>query len=108
MALTDLNFGPFLATGSPGNTVSIAQQEISPEVFLFPNPANKEIRVKSNAQVQSIVLFDAVGKHVKEAMITTHAFENTVYIGDLQDGIYFVRIKTSKGTEVRKLVKAQE
>lgn len=95
-------------TGSPGNTVSITQQEITPEVFLFPNPANKEIRIKSNAQVQAITMFDAVGKLVKEVVISTHAFENTVYIGDLPDGIYFMRIKTNKSTEVRKLVKAQE
>ncbi len=79
---------------------------------LFPNPAEKEVTLSftlSKPLELSIPIFDLAGRRVlegppaKEYEPGTHTL--VLDISSLPAGIYAVRISSSTGTEVRKLVK---
>lgn len=71
------------------------------EFALFPNPTTDSFTIKSNDVINSVSIFDVQGKTVK-------SFSNglvTYSISDLNSGLYFVRIKSSKGGTTKKLLK---
>jgi len=72
--------------------------DASSNVTLYPNPAHNviNIRTKGNTTVEYISLYDVTGKAVFEQRPvagTIHEFS----VADLQDGIYFLKMKTNQG-----------
>lgn len=76
-----------------------AVPEYSKEAKVYPNPAKNMLHVEGAGLVQMEV-FNIMGQSV---MNINENFE-TVDIGHLQNGIYFIRIKTTEGEKTVKLV----
>ena len=76
-----------------------AVPEYSKEAKVYPNPAKNMLHVEDAGLVQMEV-FNIMGQSV---MNINENFE-TVDIGHLQNGIYFVRLKTTEGEKTVKLV----
>ena len=76
-----------------------AIHENGKEAKIYPNPANDILHVEGS-DVILVEVFNIMGQSV---MNINENFE-TVDIGHLQNGIYFIRIKTSEGEKTMKLV----
>lgn len=72
-------------------------------ISIYPNPANSIINIRCDSAIKTIELFDIQGR-LLEADLTNS--NDTVFdIGAKQKGIYFLRIKTEKGSKTEKIVK---
>ena len=77
--------------------------EFDESVKIFPNPTNGIININSEFNLKSIELYDVQGR------ILEKSFENnsttTLNISKRQNGIYFMKITSDKGSKVEKVVK---
>jgi hypothetical protein len=69
-------------------------------VIIYPNPVRDILFIRSDAAIEQVIVHDISGKIRKE----TTAPGQEVSVRDLSDGLYFVRIKTTSGATVRKIV----
>jgi len=84
------------------STVLIEGIDATEDFSVFPNPANDRLNVSINSDKAEIELFSGTGQVVKKAIITgSSAVIPTL---EFPPGIYFLRIKTSAGVSVRKIV----
>ena len=69
-------------------------------VGVFPNPATDYFYLKGNAQsVHTVELLNIVGERLR----LYRADQNAFYIGDLDNGVYFVRLRDASGKLLRVL-----
>ncbi len=77
---------------------------------IFPNPTSEVLNivfVNENFKEVKINVVDVMGRlleNVKETFLSSH-FYKTLDVSDLQNGIYFLEIKTKDGNVVRTFVK---
>ena len=74
-------------------------QEHGKEAKVYPNPAKNMLHVEG-AGLTQVEVFNIMGQSV---MKINENFE-AIYIGHLQNGIFFIRIKTTEGEKTVKLV----
>ena len=75
-------------------------------VLLFPNPANNEVTLKFAAPVEAdFRVFDITGKLVIYEANVSVLGQHTLNTSALQNGTYFVRINSDKGTITKKFVR---
>lgn len=69
-------------------------------VKVYPNPASDYIKINSSGRIQSIEMYDSVGKKVRSRL------ENDkVEVSNLPDGVYQINIKTENGNFSEKFIK---
>ncbi len=73
--------------------------DINNEISIFPVPANQQINVKSNAGIISLALFDVNGKLIK-----TIDNSNWIATDNMNTGMYYLAIETSKGKLFKKIL----
>ena len=67
-------------------------------VAVYPNPVKDRLTVKANG-LQSIEIYNLVGQLVK------HSTSSVIDFGNLNEGIYFVRVKADGNTVTKRVVK---
>lgn len=72
-------------------------------VLLFPNPTFNEVTVISKNTIESLELYDLQGRRINTSAINKK--ESKLSMVPFPSGIYFVKIFSSKGTQMQKLVK---
>ncbi len=72
---------------------------------IYPNPANNVLHIVSDTELQSVSMFDLMGKQV--AHYDMHgALNNSISISDLNAGIFLMKIETVSGvSKLSKFVK---
>jgi len=93
-----LGNGPY----GPGWINAVSENNFNAEVKVYPNPADQNISIKSlQAGLAMIIEFyDIYGRLIKTEGIA----DNPVYVGDLNNGNYIIRIITGNKTYVKKLM----
>ena len=76
-----------------------AIQESGKDIKVYPNPANETLHVEGTG-VHQVEVFNMMGQSV---MRLNEGFEH-ILLKDLQNGVYFVRLKTHEGDMTVKLV----
>ena len=76
-----------------------AVQENGKNLRVYPNPANETLHVEGTGVLQ-VEMFNILGQSV---MRLDEGFEH-ILLKDLQNGVYFVRLKTHEGDKTVKLV----
>lgn len=71
------------------------------KIMVYPNPASKEIYIDTASPLLNIELVDLTGRIVLSETINPM---NTIQIGHLINGCYFLKIQTSKSTLIKKIV----
>lgn len=76
--------------------------EFEKNITLYPNPAASSITITGlpNEAVKSVSLFTIDGKQLKDFS----SFNGTLFLGDIENGIYIINIETSKNQYIKKLV----
>jgi len=73
------------------------------KVFLYPNPVNSTVTLKSNHSIDKIIILDISGKKVLN--FSTNSNQETIDVGELNSGIYFVKMYTKNGVYLNKMIK---
>jgi hypothetical protein len=77
------------------------EENNSQPVVVYPNPSSKVITLAGEAKIERIRIFNAEGKLV----FTRTSDENTVDVSVLENGTYFIEIKTDKSTITNRFIK---
>ncbi|QSS96259.1 T9SS type A sorting domain-containing protein [Psychroflexus sp. ALD_RP9] len=83
------------------NTLSINEQVAENVVKLYPNPATSILKIESNMIIETVEIYDQLGRLVLISNSTT------LNIQQLQSGLYFVKIKSAKNQIVKRLIKPE-
>ncbi len=97
----------YLALLNQGRIVTLTDNTLSTEDFtnqnkqlnIYPNPANNEFTIQTNADILGTKIYNVLGKLIME---TT---SKTINISDLNAGVYLVNITTNTKSFTKKLVK---
>lgn len=73
------------------------------KVTIYPNPANDYVEVVTKDIMESIAIYDVMGRLVQT--IVTQNSEVKIPISHYESGTYFLKIKTANGIKVEKLIK---
>ncbi|MCL2290971.1 MAG: T9SS type A sorting domain-containing protein [Bacteroidetes bacterium] len=75
-------------------------------ITVYPNPTNGQLQVKSyELQVTSISFFDIYGRSIQTPSMSLSSPETVIDLSHLLSGLYFVRISTTVGEIVKKILK---
>lgn len=87
--------------GIEGTELGVDDNLLS-EVFVYPNPITNvlNIRVPSNIEIQSIALYDVLGKDTGARLVN-----GAVNTASLAKGVYLLTVNTSAGTLTKKVIK---
>ncbi len=85
-----------------GTTSLISIDRHSP-IFIFPNPANSLINIRSDEEILTYSVTDIHGK----IWLTAHIKNNieSISVSDLPSGMYIITVRTEKGIGVSKYIK---
>ena len=65
------------------------------EIKVYPNPTNGQIVINGQVDVQSVEIYNVLGELIN----------NKADLSGFSSGLYFLKIKTSQGTTIRKIIK---
>ena len=71
---------------------------------IYPNPASDILTIATEANVEEIAIYDIYGRAVRQQVNETTG-QQVVDVADLENGIYFINIKTDKGNIVKRFIK---
>ena len=74
-------------------------------VSLFPNPCSDQVFIDVKQRLESIIVYDQLGRVVINKNYTTYQVQEQLNISNLNKGIYFVEVKTSGGKSKETLIK---
>jgi ELWxxDGT repeat protein len=85
------------------NNQTLTEKNIAPAIQVYPNPVSDEfsLRVQNDHKIESLKLFDASGKLMKDVL----NYNGKVNVSEFSAGIYFLKIKTNKGEFLSKILK---
>ncbi len=70
-------------------------------VRVYPNPVDDLLRIESDAEILSLQLYDAGGR----ALSARTGAETSIDVSGYSPGIYYLRVATSKGSKMEKIIK---
>ena len=71
---------------------------------LYPNPANDIIHVESELPIEQVVIYDISGRQLRQIQ---NPDNGTFSIGELSNGIYWIKISCDKRTATYKIIKSE-
>ena len=75
--------------------VPVAESKISFDFSVFPNPANEELNIYLNNDVEtssSIQLFEITGRVCKQLSLINNESKYVISLDDIASGIYFIKV----------------
>jgi hypothetical protein len=85
------------------NATSISEEPVMPEISLYPNPARGTVTIVPEGS--GLLQTEIIGMDGSIKLKYQH--QNILHLGNLKPGIYMVRITTTQGTVIKKLVKRE-
>ncbi len=81
---------------------AVSENQLQPELKLFPNPSAGNISILSEDEIYSIVLYDVTGKSVytRSGEITV----NSIDLSAQEKGVYLLKVATEKGVVVKRVI----
>ena len=76
-------------------------ENLQDKISLFPNPTQDYVTISNVGTIESNTLFDLNGRVIK----VINGGSNRIDVSDLENGIYFVNIKTNNTLETLKFIK---
>jgi hypothetical protein len=100
-----LEFGQYTFACGVSAVVGLQEEAVVDNRFvIYPNPASDQVVITNSdatIQAETVEILDAVGQLIFSTPVSGNSA--TLSIIDLPAGMYFVRITTNSGTELKKL-----
>jgi hypothetical protein len=72
---------------------------------LFPNPATNELRIQNTEfKIDKVEIYDVIGQRVFNQQLNANNQQLTLNVSFLQNGIYFLRLKSNSKTRTQKFI----
>ena len=84
-------------------SLSVAQNQLSPSIRIYPNPTSDIININCSDKMLSLALYDASGRLLQNKAID--GFDTKIDISEYAKGIYILKIRKSSGIKNEKLIK---
>lgn len=75
------------------------------QLSIYPNPTKNTVIIKANQNIEMVTVYDINGRLLKTNNPTYRQSEIEVKLGELSNGIYFLKIQTSLGIQTQKIIK---
>jgi uncharacterized repeat protein (TIGR01451 family) len=85
------------------NTLNTSVHQFDNSVRVYPNPSKAIVTITCTSNLKTVALFDMQGRLLETDLIGQSTAN--LDLGALQNGIYFLKITTDKGSKVEKIVK---
>jgi len=87
------------------NSTTLVDEFSDGRILVYPNPVNDELQIRSDIKILSITLSGLTGNCI---LTIPNISENTLLINtkNLDFGMYILKVETSGGTIIRKLIKS--
>lgn len=72
-------------------------------IVIFPNPSSNIVNVRCESTINAITIYDVQGREIKSQ--EPNRTDEVVKISELNNGIYFLKVKTERGEGLQKIVK---
>lgn len=93
-------------TVNPCRVTTVEGEVAADELEVYPNPFSEYVNVKSPTHtISKAELLDVSGKVIRSFTTGTESNEAKFFVGELASGTYLLRIYTSQGPVLRKIVK---
>ena len=80
-------------------------EEISSSLLLYPNPVNDKLNIVTEIKVEDVSIFDIYGRIQSLSILASQHLSISVDVSGLNEGVYFVMIKTNDGVVMKRFVK---
>ncbi len=86
------------------NDVSLKENKVENNIVnIYPNPFSSKLNIESKESIKNIVLSDQLGRIIFSKAV---AAKNTEFeLKEIENGIYFLKIETEKGTAIKKVIR---
>lgn len=84
-------------------TMSVEENIKNIDLRFYPNPTTDYFNITSEAMIQSVELYDVLGKLVRTSIV--NGFETQQNVSNLTNGVYILKIKTQEGEITGKIIK---
>lgn len=96
----ELNGGSdFYLLSLENETLNVNSYSNPSKVTVYPNPVSKTLFISTDAILKSVAIYDVFGKQIYSSKS-----ENQINVSPYQDGIYMLKINTSKGFFTKKII----
>ena len=72
---------------------------------IYPNPVNDKLYIETETEIKEVVVYDVYGRVQNFRNSKTQKLRNSIDVTDLNSGVYFVKIVTSEGEVVKRIIK---
>ena len=86
-----------------GESLSLSEVSTSENFVIYPNPAKQFLTITSQDNIETIRIFNTLGKLIKEMKLDTYHQE--LIISGFQSGIYFIEIQSAHHKTIKKFIK---
>lgn len=83
--------------------LGVNQNNIDSEVSIYPNPTNSVVNIKSSNEIKYLEIYDVSGRLVQTSLVNN--LDSIINISDRANGIYYLKVVTSEGIKVEKIIK---
>ena len=87
------------------NTTGIKETGADPTISVYPNPVYDELQIISQSEIKSVTLSGLSGNSI-QLLSNISEYDLKLDTRTLVPGIYMLKVETSKGIVIRKLVKS--
>jgi hypothetical protein len=87
------------------NSTGIIEKGLGQSVLVYPNPVDDELQIHSDIQIHSVTINGISGNCIQQ-LADVSDFNLLVNTSNLVPGVYLLKIETSKGFVIRKLIKS--
>jgi len=85
---------------------NVGIKSYSSALRLYPNPANNELRVKSEELRDGVIeIFDVYGKKILSHHLIPSSSHHTIDISSLSSGVYFVKLTNEQNSYIQRFIK---
>jgi len=85
------------------NTVLSTDEFETADFKVFPNPTKDNWNITSNTVINSVAVYDILGKQVSSLSPNSNDVE--ISTANIRSGIYFAKIESDNGSKTVKLIK---
>jgi Secretion system C-terminal sorting domain len=85
-----------------GDVLSVGDNNVA-EFSVYPNPTKNNWNIKASSTINSVVVFDILGKQV--TTLTPNSTDVEISTANINAGVYFAKIESANGSKTVKLIK---
>jgi len=87
-------------------SLSISNSAVNRNIVLYPNPIDQFFQIEMNMEEAAVEIYDLKGKVIFSDL--SYSNNQQIQIGNFENGVYYVKIASSNGTSIHKLIKANK